>query len=183
MVMHLSINALYHIQEMGKCDDDLRQHNMFLSNYEGKTSNILGVVQVDLAIGTTTRSTVFMVINSKTNFNLLLGRELIHGKGAVPSTVHQRLIIWRKDNIIENIEVDQRYYRIDEAKGSEKSFDQHLANIAPYDDELGSYTSVNIGRVLNLDPDHIFIWDAEVEMEPETVIPPTGWPVVDRDDC
>lgn len=37
------------IKKMGKCDDDLRQHNMVLSNYEGKTSNILGNIQVDLA--------------------------------------------------------------------------------------------------------------------------------------
>lgn len=37
-------------KNMGKCDDDLRQHNILLSNYEGKTSNILGVIQVDIAI-------------------------------------------------------------------------------------------------------------------------------------
>lgn len=42
-------------KKMGKCDDDLRQHNMVLSNYDGKTSNIMGVVKVDLAVGTTTR--------------------------------------------------------------------------------------------------------------------------------
>lgn len=59
-------------KKIGKCDDDLRQHNMVLSNYEGKISNILGVVQVDLTIGMTTRSMLFMVINSKSNFNLLL---------------------------------------------------------------------------------------------------------------
>lgn len=58
-----------------------------------------------------------------------------------------------------------------------------LTNIAPCDDESGSYTSVNTSHVLNLDPDHIFIWDAEEEMEPEMVIPPTGWPAVDEDDC
>lgn len=46
---------------------------MVLSNHEGKTSNILGVVQVDLVVGTTTRSTLFMVIDSKANFDLLLG--------------------------------------------------------------------------------------------------------------
>ena len=71
-------------KKIGKNDDDLRQHNIVLSNYEGKTSNILGVIQVDLAVGTTTRSTLFMVINSKVNFNLLLGREWIHGIGAIP---------------------------------------------------------------------------------------------------
>lgn len=100
-----AVNLIPHtlFKKMGKCDTDLHQHNMVLSNYEGKTSNILGVIQVELAFGTTTRLTLFMVINSKANFNLLLGREWIHGIGAMPSTVHQRLIIWRKDVIIENI--------------------------------------------------------------------------------
>lgn len=31
-------------KKMGKFDEDLRQHNMVLSNYEGKTNNIMGVV-------------------------------------------------------------------------------------------------------------------------------------------
>lgn len=160
--------------KMGKCDADLRQDNMVLSNYEGKTSNILGVIPVELSVGITTRSTFFMVMNSKANFNLLLGREWIHGIGAVPSTLYQRLIIQRKYEIIENIKVDQSYYKIDEAKGVKKSFHQHLENITPCDDESGSYTSVNIGRVLNLDPDHGCIWDVEEAMEPKVVNPPTG---------
>lgn len=147
-------------KKMGKADEDLRQHNMVLSNYKGKTSNIMRVVQIDLAVGTTTRSTIFMVIDSKANFNLLLGREWIHKIGVVPSTVHQRLIIWRKDDIVENIEADQRCYWVD-VRGSKRSFDKHLENITPCDDESGSYTSVNTGRVLNLDPDHGFIWDNE----------------------
>lgn len=144
---------------------------------------MLGVVQVDLDVGTTTRSTLFMVINSKANFNLLLGREWIHRIGAVPSIVQQRLIIWRNDGIVENFKADQSYYLIDEAKGSKKSFDQHLVNIAPCNDKSGSYTSANTGRMLNLDPDHRFIWDAEEETKPEMVIPLVGWPVVGEDEC
>lgn len=60
-------------KKMGKGDKDLRQHNMVLPNYEGKINNIMGVVQVDLVVGMTTRLTLFMVIDSKANFNLLLG--------------------------------------------------------------------------------------------------------------
>ena len=90
-VVNLMPHTLF--KKMGKGDEDLRQHNMVLSNYEGKTNNIMGVVQVDLDVGTTTRSTLFMVIDSKANLNLLLGREWLHGIRAVPSTVHQRLII------------------------------------------------------------------------------------------
>lgn len=42
-------------KKMGKTNKDLRPHNMVLSNYEGKTSNILGVIQVDLSVGLTSR--------------------------------------------------------------------------------------------------------------------------------
>lgn len=35
---------------------------MVLSNYEGKTHRSLGVIQVDLAVGTIVRPTLFMVI-------------------------------------------------------------------------------------------------------------------------
>lgn len=82
--------------------------------------------------------TLFMVIKSKENFNLLLGHEWIHRIGVVPSTLHQRLIIWQKDGIVENIEADQSYYTIDIPKGEKRSFDQLLANVAPCDDESGS---------------------------------------------
>lgn len=95
---------------------------------------------------------------------------------------HQRLIVWRKDGIVENIEAGQSYYKVDEAKATKKSFDKHLANIAPYDDESGSYTSINTGRVLNLDPGYGFIQDTEEAMKPKVVNPPMGWPAVDEDD-
>lgn len=81
---------------------------------------------------------------------------------------------------MENIEVDQSYYRVDD-RGSKRSFDQHLETIAPCDDESGSYTSVKTGRVLNLDLDHGFIWDVEEDTGSEMGIPPTGWHAVDED--
>ena len=78
---------------------------------------------MELAVGTTTRSTLFMVINSKANLDLLLGREWIHGIGVVPSTLHQRISTWRKYGVVENIEPDQSYYNIDDLKGGKKSLD------------------------------------------------------------
>ncbi|XP_058764406.1 uncharacterized protein LOC131637855 [Vicia villosa] len=103
-----TMNLMPHslLRKIGKIDKYLRPHNMILSNYEGKTSSILGVIQVDLVGGSTTRSTIFMVIASQANFKLLLGREWIHGVQAVPSTLHQRVAIWRPDGIVENVEAD-----------------------------------------------------------------------------
>lgn len=79
---------------------------MVLSDYEGKPRKALGVNQVDIVVGTIVRPTLFMVIPSKENYNLLLGRELVHGVGAVPSTLHQKKSIWRLDGIMENVKAD-----------------------------------------------------------------------------
>jgi hypothetical protein len=75
-----------------------------LSNYEGKTGHLMSAIQVDVFVGSTVRPTLFLVVPSMANFNLLLGREWIHGVGDVPSTHHQRLIIWRDDGLVENID-------------------------------------------------------------------------------
>jgi hypothetical protein len=61
-------------------------------------------------VGTVKRSTLFLVVASKANYNLLLGREWIHGVGDVPSTMHQRLALWREDGVLENIEAEQSYF-------------------------------------------------------------------------
>lgn len=66
----------------------LKPHNIVLSNYEGKDGYSLGAIQVKLSVGAITRPTLFVVIPSKANFNLLLGREWIHGVYGVPSSMH-----------------------------------------------------------------------------------------------
>ena len=104
---------------------------MVLTNYEGTTGNSLGAVEVDLVVGSISRTTMFMVVPSKANFNVLLGREWIHGVGAVPSTLHQRIVIWRKDGLVENIEADQSYFLAEVNNITKKTFDKKLASIPP----------------------------------------------------
>lgn len=110
-------------KKLGKVDEDLRPHNMVLSNYEGKTSNILSVIQVNLSIRSTSRGSLFMVIRSNANCNLLLRSEWIHCIGVLPSTLHQRVSILRDDGIVENIEAGQSCYKADISKVGKKDFD------------------------------------------------------------
>ncbi|XP_050876196.1 uncharacterized protein LOC127079884 [Lathyrus oleraceus] len=107
-----TVNLIPHhmLRKIGKYDTDVKPHNMVLSNYEGKVGSTLGVIQVELTLETVTRSTMFMIMETKANYNLLLGREWIHGVGVGPSLMHQRIIIWRPDGIVENIEADQGYF-------------------------------------------------------------------------
>lgn len=127
--VNLMLYSLF--KKIGKTYEDLKPHSMVLSNYEGKTNNILGVIQVDLSVVSTSKLTLFMVIKSNSNYNLQLGRKWIHEIGAVPSTLHQRVSIWRKDGIIENIESDQTYYKAEVGKVGRRGFDRNLAKIPP----------------------------------------------------
>lgn len=100
-----AVNLMPHyiLRRFGKDETDTKPHNMVLSNYERKVGTTMGVIQVDLTVGTITNPIMFMVIALKANHNLLLGRESIQGIGVVPSSMHQRVTIWRSDGIMENI--------------------------------------------------------------------------------
>lgn len=128
MVNRMSCSLL---KKIGKYDTYLRPHNVVLLHYEGKTSHIMGVILVELAVGNLTRPTIFMVISSKENYNLLLGQEWIHDISMVPSTIHQRISIWFSDGIFENIEADQRCYMDDVNHVGRKNFDKNLAKTLP----------------------------------------------------
>lgn len=86
---------------------------------------------MSLLVGSAVRPTLFMVIPSVENCNLLLGCEWIHGIGDVPSTLHQRLPIWREDGIVENVEADHGYFTADAKMVNMRNFDKALATIPP----------------------------------------------------
>lgn len=52
------------LKHIGMYDTDLRPHNMVLSNYEGKMSISLGVIQVDALVRTITRPILIMVLST-----------------------------------------------------------------------------------------------------------------------
>nr|KYP58707.1 hypothetical protein KK1_014127 [Cajanus cajan] len=79
------------LKRFGKSLADLKPHNIMISDYAGKSSHPEGMILLDVQIGSVKRTTMFIVTLSKANFNVLLGREWIHGVGAVPSTVHQKI--------------------------------------------------------------------------------------------
>lgn len=156
----VAVNPMPYIllKKIGKYDTDLRPHNMVLSNYERKTSQTMGVIQVDVTVGSITRLTIFMVILSKASYNPLLDREWIHVTGEVPLSLHQRIVIWRNDKIIDNVEVDQGYY-IAEVN----HVDKNLKNIAPCTYAGFAYMPLEEAFYsLKLYPTHEFTWRREL---------------------
>ena len=119
------------LKKTGLSKSDLKPHNVVLCNYEGKSGSSFGVVEVDLVIGTVKMPTLFLVVESKANYNLLLNREWMHGVGVVPSTMHQRLSLWKENGVLENIEAYQSYFVAEVANITKKTFDKQMARIGP----------------------------------------------------
>uniref|UniRef100_A0A151UDY0 Uncharacterized protein n=1 Tax=Cajanus cajan TaxID=3821 RepID=A0A151UDY0_CAJCA len=79
------------LKRFGKTLADLKPHNILILDYAGKSSQLEGMILLDVQIARVKRTTMFIMTPSKANFNVLLGQEWIHGVGVVPLTVHQKI--------------------------------------------------------------------------------------------
>jgi hypothetical protein len=87
------------LRRLGHSTGDLIKTNITLSDFNGQTSEAQGVLNVDLTEGSKTVPTSFFVVNSKSTYTLLHGRDWIHINYCIPSTMHQCLIQWDGDEV------------------------------------------------------------------------------------
>jgi hypothetical protein len=82
------------LHRLGRSTGDLIKTNVILSDFNGQKSEAQGVLSVDLTVGSKTVPTSFFIVNSKSTYTVLLGRDWIHANCCIPSTMHQCLIQW-----------------------------------------------------------------------------------------
>jgi hypothetical protein len=87
------------LRRLGWSTGDLIKTNITLSDFNGQTSEAQCVLSVDLTVGNNTVPTSFFIINSKSTYNVLLGRDWIHTNCCISSTMHQCLIQWDGDEV------------------------------------------------------------------------------------
>lgn len=76
----------------GKTVDDLIPSDVSMSDFSGGSSDTRGVIALQLQVRDRVMGATFFVIDSISNYNLLLGKDLIHSNGCVPLSLHQALI-------------------------------------------------------------------------------------------
>ena len=87
------------LRRLGRSTADLIKTNVTLSDFNGQTSETQGVLNVDLTVGRKTIPTSFFIVDSKSTYAVLLGRDWIHANCCIPSTMHQCLIQWDGDEV------------------------------------------------------------------------------------
>src|SRR3954470_9599966 len=87
------------LRRLGRSTADLIKTNITLSDFNGQVSGTQGVLNVDLTVGRKTIPTSFFIVDSKSTYTVLLGRDWIHANCCIPSTMHQCLIQWDGDEV------------------------------------------------------------------------------------
>ena len=85
------------LRRLGRSSADLIKTNVMLNDFNGQPSEAMGVLIVELTVGRKTIPTLFFIVNSKSTYTVLLGRDWIHANCCVPSTMHQCLVQWDGD--------------------------------------------------------------------------------------
>ncbi|KAK1687135.1 hypothetical protein QYE76_047983 [Lolium multiflorum] len=87
------------LRRLGRSNEDLIKTNVTLSDFNGQASEAKGVLNVDLTVGRKTIPTSFFIVDSKSTYAVLLGRDWIHANCCIPSTMHQCIIQWDGDEV------------------------------------------------------------------------------------
>ena len=66
------------------------------------------MVLLNVKVGTMKHPMLFVVTLSKSSYNLFLSQDWIHGVGAIPSTIHQKLILWIAKGELEVFKADDQ---------------------------------------------------------------------------
>jgi hypothetical protein len=86
-------------QKLGKTSKDLIKTYMTLKDFSDNPSQARGILNMEPTIGIKTLPTTFFVTDGKGSYSLPLGRDWIHAKCCVPSTMHQCLIQWQRNDV------------------------------------------------------------------------------------
>ncbi|RYR41566.1 hypothetical protein Ahy_A08g037972 [Arachis hypogaea] len=115
--------------------DDLILTNISVTGYSGVSTPVKGLVTLEVHVGSSSRTTIFVVVSLKASYNALLGQDWIHGVGAIPLTVHQNTLLWNDEEKSEVIKAYSSFY-----------VEQMHIGFKVYNDKL---KSLDVDRMLN----------------------------------
>ena len=76
----VNVMLLRMLRALGRSINDLIETNVVISSFTREVSKTLGIIPIDITIGSKTTLSTFFVINSIANYNILLRRDWIHAK-------------------------------------------------------------------------------------------------------
>ena len=95
----VNVMPLRMFRALGRSISNLIETKVSVSTFTREITKTLGVLSIDIIVGSKTSLSTFFVINSTTNYNALLRRGWIHANWCVSSSLHQFLLFWKGDEV------------------------------------------------------------------------------------
>ncbi|KAL2527368.1 Uncharacterized protein Adt_12422 [Abeliophyllum distichum] len=92
------------MRKFAKMGSDMIRTKVILTSFNGGSTTTKGVMPLDIIVETTTRTTVFFVIDGPTSYNVLLRRDWIHGSRCIPPSLH----FWNDKGEAKVVQADHR---------------------------------------------------------------------------
>ena len=96
----INVCPLKTFKALGLDKANLEKSPVTVRAYDNTKRAVLGYVELELLIGPIEFLVAFQVIDIPSSFNLFLGRSWIHQVGALPSSLHQKIKIPVRDDVI-----------------------------------------------------------------------------------
>ena len=84
------------LRALGRNIDELIETKVSVSTFNREISKTLGILPIDIIVGSKTSLLAIFVISCTSNYNALLGRDRIHTNWCVLSFLHRFLIFWTR---------------------------------------------------------------------------------------
>ncbi|KAM1941473.1 hypothetical protein ACFX13_029049 [Malus domestica] len=88
------------MKALRQSNDKLIPSGITMSSFVDDKSQTKGVLPLEVSIAGRNHMTVFFVVDSKTEYNALLGRDWIHQTNCIPSSLYQVLIFWDGKSVV-----------------------------------------------------------------------------------
>ncbi|KAF8109302.1 hypothetical protein N665_0098s0030 [Sinapis alba] len=90
---------------------DIKPSSRALSGFNGSSTQLLGIIRLNIFVGGVSKLVKFSMIDTKTQYNAILGTPWLHMMKAVPSTYHQCVKFPTREGTVFTLKGNQRLVR------------------------------------------------------------------------
>jgi hypothetical protein len=110
----IAVNILPYkmLSKLAKIEEDLTPSDMAVNGFIVEPTITKGIIPIQVKVGSKVTTTAFFVVNTKSVYNALLGRDWIHSNWVIPSSLHKVIMFWKDNNSIEIVIAGDKPYAI-----------------------------------------------------------------------
>lgn len=102
----INVMPIKMVQSLGKIKDDLLSSKVTIIAFIGDVPKAMGVLPIEIIVGTLISATLLFVVNSEAIYRMLLGKDQIHANACILSSLHQ-VLLFQKGKEVEIVQMDE----------------------------------------------------------------------------